>query len=110
MINLELNEQQRNLVLKALEMLLQETDFVGNQTTSAYFRDQFAAESFSIRALKNTIEDTPEFLPSDDQLKAKILSFLRQGQKIEAIKYVRQYKQLGLKEAKDYVEQYQTTN
>lgn len=110
MINLELNEAQRNLILQAMEMLLQETDMVGEHADSVYFREKFAAESFSIKALINTIKDTPEFVASDEVLKDKILSFLRQGMKIEAIKYVRQHRHLGLKEAKDYVERYQTTN
>jgi len=47
---------------------------------------------------------------SKDTLSAAAISALRQGNKIEAIKLVKIERGLGLKEAKDFVEEYLRTN
>lgn len=46
-------------------------------------------------------------MDSMDTREEVVVEFLRKGQKIHAIKYIREQGTLGLKDAKDYVDQIQ---
>jgi hypothetical protein len=101
---LHLNEQERNTVVKALAMLAEEYRTLGESMVSEYLRRGFRDDATVISNLAGRAAGLEES-PTVEVLIAEIRRLMSMGHKIEAIKYVRAHRAMGLKEAKDYVEQ-----
>ena len=100
---LHLTASERDKVVQALAMLAEEYRTLGESVVSEYLRRGFRDDATVISNLAGRAAGLEES-PNAEGLLTIIRSLLKQGQKIEAIKFVRQHRNLGLKEAKDFVE------
>ena len=101
---LHLNEQERNTVVKALAMLAEEYRTLGESMVSEYLRRGFREDATVISNLAGRAAGLEES-PNAEGMLHIIRSLVKQDKKIEAIKFVRQHRNIGLKEAKDFVDQ-----
>jgi len=101
---LYLNAKERDVLVRALAMLAEEYRILSEQPISEYLRRGFRNDALDISSLAGRAAGLEE-TTSTEELLAQVRRFMASGQKIEAIKYVRSQRALGLKEAKDYVEQ-----
>lgn len=101
---LHLNESERSTVVKALAMLAEEYHTLSESMVSEYLRRSFRDDATVISSLAGRAAGLEES-PNAEGLLNIVHSLMKQGQKIEAIKFVRMHRNLGLKESKDFVEQ-----
>lgn len=104
MFNFSFNEKQRKHLETALTILQEELDEISKATTSPYLRRGFAEDATAVGNLLYIVKQTPDEVMSDAVLRTEVLNYLKRGLKIDAIKFVRTHRSLGLKEAKDFVD------
>jgi ribosomal protein L7/L12 len=100
---LHLTAKERETVVRALAMYAEEYNIVSESLVSEYLRRGFrqdAHDANNIAGRAAALEETHTL----ETLNATILRLMQEGKKIDAIKYVRTHRAMGLKESKDYVE------
>jgi ribosomal protein L7/L12 len=108
-ILLSITKEEKSILVYALEVLRSEYLRVSETLANAVMADGFARNASDAARLVDKIRE-PEIFVSQASLDAGIIDFLKQGLKIDAIRYVRTYRLLSLKEAKDYVDDIQAKN
>lgn len=107
MFNFSFNEKQKKHLETALTILQEELSEISKATISPYLRRGFADDATAVENLLYIVKQTPDEVMSDAVLRTEVLSYLNRGLKIEAIKFVRAQRNMGLKEAKDFVDNLQ---
>lgn len=100
---LNFNAEEKKILIQALSILRAEYDTITDAVISPTLRREFSDDALRISNLAGRIAGTSE-QDTPGVFRNTIQNFLNAGQKISAIKYVREQKGVGLKEAKDYVE------
>lgn len=100
---LHLTVKERDTVVRALCMLAEEYNTLSESRISEYLRRGFNQDAQDANAIAGRAAGLEES-PNIETLLAEIRRFMAAGQKIDAIRYVRTHRAMGLKEAKDYVE------
>lgn len=100
MIQLSVNEKEKQQILRALEIYAEEFEAASNAVFSGTLKRGFASDAEEITALRRRLADVFDLANLDNE----VLKLIRQDQFINAIKLCRQQTGLGLKEAKEYVE------
>lgn len=101
---LTLTHDERNKIVQALSILLEDYREISAAVISPMLKREYTNDAYDLESLIQRVGTLTE-TPSATEMHGHILKLMRDGYKIEAIKYVRTHKALGLKEAKDYVEQ-----
>lgn len=105
-----LNAKDRNWIVKALALLSDEYRQISECNISETLRRGFEEDASDISSLAGRAAGLLEY-PDAQTVKEAVLRFMRVGQKIPAIKYVRDNRPgLGLREAKDLVEKIEADN
>jgi ribosomal protein L7/L12 len=98
MINLTINEQEKEVLIRALRIYAEEYHGVSNEVHSPLLQRQFAQDADRFTALADRFEKIFDITNLDVALK----QLIRSNQFIEAIKMRRAHTNEGLKDAKDY--------
>lgn len=99
---LTITKYEKDKIVQALQVLGDEYDKIADQCVTR-LSEGFRDDVRSIRDLEFRVANLADTV-GDEEMNAEIQHFLAKGQKINAIKYVRQQRNWGLKEAKDYVD------
>lgn len=103
---LNVTAAQREYLRTALEIYSDELSDAAEAIHSRRLKAGFNNDADSVKALLSQVVSLKE-MDSMDTREEVVVEFLRKGQKIHAIKYIREQGTLGLKDAKDYVDQIQ---
>jgi ribosomal protein L7/L12 len=97
MINLTINEQEKEVLIRALRIYAEEYQSVSSQVHSPLLQRGFAQDAERFTALADRFEKI-----SDINLDLALKQLIRSNQFIEAVKMRRAHTNEGLKDAKDY--------
>lgn len=100
---LEITREERDMLVVACKLLAEDYSTISESAISDYLRRGFRADADNVRTLGARVVDLNDSV-TDAELIAKIHRFMEVGEKINAIRYVRANRSMGLKEAKEYVE------
>jgi len=99
---LTITKYEQDKIIQALQVLADEYGKCADHCVTR-LSDGFRDDERAIRNLEFRIANLTERV-DDQEMNLEIGKFLAKGQKINAIKYVRQQRGWGLKGAKDYVD------
>jgi len=95
---------ERDRIVFALEALREEYNRIADDiAVSRYLAQSFQRDALAVARLSERVGSTPVLLAKEEMDK-QVRLLMDRGLKIDAIKFVRYHTTLGLKEAKDYVE------
>src|SRR6266478_7520657 len=95
---------QRDRIVSALEALLDEYNHLADDiTVNRYLAKGFKRDALEVARLSEQVGNAPIRLAREEMDK-QVRLLMDRGLKIDAIRLVRCHTMLGLKEAKDYVE------
>lgn len=103
-MNLTISSAEKELLITALNVLQDEYMALSRQANSKYFSLGFEQDANRAVALLDRVRMLHETL-SKEQLDSQVLSLMKGGLKINAIKLVRENTRMCLKDAKDYAEE-----
>ena len=95
-----INQEDKARILKGLHTMAEEYDRASSAMATDFMRAEFERDAREYRGLATRISEALSKTNLDKEARALYDS----GRRIEAIKLVRYNTNLGLKEAKDYVE------
>lgn len=104
MLNFSFDEKQRTYLVTALKIYRDELQEVSNTVLSHFLRRGFREDVTAVESLLGVLSKASDEPMSDEVLRQNVLACLKRGYKIEAIRFVRAQRNLGLKEAKDFVD------
>lgn len=102
---LKINEVDREMLVHAAKAMADEYRHVSEQLVSRYLAAQFTNDAQKFERLANVLKN----LTTRARINEVIKTELSLGNKINAIKYVREATSMGLKEAKEYVDNFDGT-
>lgn len=97
---LKISAVDRDILVRAMEAMRDEYERIAETMQSSYLANGFRTDGVSFYRLIFALRS----LASREELDARVAENLRAGNKINAIKAVREVTSWGLKEAKDYVD------
>jgi|SRR5882724_1688964 len=100
---LRLNEEERSIIVRALSTLADDYRVVSECPISPVLRRSFENGARNISSLAGRVAGLTE-TPTTSEMNAQVVLMMQEGRKIDAIKFVRTYTAMGLKDSKDYVE------